>query len=130
MELKDHTNTTSQQQANNIPQQSMNTTWSSDSTRGTYYGGSSDNYSHADAFIDTYKRLSGGTNVATPDANNNMALNDDNIHIQPVNNGFMVTINREEGITVDCFNNFNDVLTFLKDNDILDIDTKKIADNI
>ena len=108
---------------NKTPPQNGNTAWSDNR-------GGSNNYPHGDVFSNGYKRLTSGTKVATPDANNNIALNDDNIHIQPVNNGFMVTINREEGITVDCFNDFNDVLTFLKENDILDIDTKKVADNI
>lgn len=67
--------------------------------------------------------------TADSDFNIKMAIN--NIHIQPISNGFIVNIRtKESGLKVYCFQEFTELLDMLKDCGIMTLDNEKIAENI
>jgi hypothetical protein len=58
-------------------------------------------------------------------------MSHNNIHIQPVNNGFLLTMMVDEsGVAVYTFTTFESLIKFLSGLTIMDIDSEEIADNV
>lgn len=61
---------------------------------------------------------------------NDIHMNDNNIHIQPANNGFILTMISNHKVKINVFSTFKEVVTFLDDNSVMDLDASEVADNI
>ena len=71
------------------------------------------------------------TKPASVGSDGMIRLGRNNIHIQPIDNGFLVTIFDDEcGIAVNCFHTFKEVMEFLDDNPILDKTMERVANNV
>lgn len=69
--------------------------------------------------------------VSFVDDDGKMDLNDNNIHIQPTKNGFILTkYSKEEGVEIYTFRDFKEVVEFLDENPIMDLDSNLVADNV
>jgi hypothetical protein len=65
------------------------------------------------------------------DDDRTIRMSHNNLHIQPVNNGFLLTIMTDEsGVSVYTFPTFAAVIDFLGTLSIMDIDSEEIADNV
>lgn len=68
--------------------------------------------------------------LSSVDTDGKIQMRCNNIHIQPVSNGFIVIKHEDDGIRTYSFNDFIDVLEFLKDNPIMDLDSDRVASNV
>jgi hypothetical protein len=72
-----------------------------------------------------------GDALSTIDDDGKIEMSHNHIHIQPANNGFIVTMEtKHDGIKTYCFSDFEDVVNFMKDLTMLDIDSERVADNV
>lgn len=72
-----------------------------------------------------------GDAISTIDGGDKIKMGHNNIHIQPANNGFIVTMKtRPDGIKTYCFSNFEDVVKFVDDLTLMDLDSERVADNV
>ena len=72
-----------------------------------------------------------GTSPSSVDYDGKIKMNHNCVHIQPTNNGFIVTVTtKDEGIRSMCFENMEKVLEYVNDLGIMDRDTERVADNV
>jgi len=65
------------------------------------------------------------------DNNNKIGMGVGNIHIQTLENGFLVTYILPDGSAeITCFNEFKDLLAYIDSLDIMDNNTTKVIENI
>ena len=101
-------------------------------TQHTFGGSGIDNfYRPLDRPLDTsMTEKSSQTKISVIDDNDNIHMGKDNIHIQPVNNGFVLTVSTCDNIETHVFTTFKDLLVFLDDNPIMDVDASLVAEHI
>ena len=65
------------------------------------------------------------------DNNGKIEMNHNNVHIQPTNNGFIVTcsVKYQENITM-CFEDWNKVIDYISNLGIMDLDNERVAENV
>ena len=69
--------------------------------------------------------------ISTVNADGEIRMNNNNIHIQPVNNGFLLTMTTfENGVECFSFESFEQMTAFISDNSFLCKDMEKVADSV
>lgn len=72
-----------------------------------------------------------GTALSSVDKDGKIDMSHNNIHIQPANNGFVVTMyTMDDGISTYCFSDYKGVADFLNELSLMDIDSERVADNV
>ena len=60
-----------------------------------------------------------------------MGMGHNNIHIQPTDNGFIVTVaSKDQGVRTSCFDEFEKVVAYLSDLGIMTLNDERVADNV
>lgn len=71
------------------------------------------------------------TVISSIDDCGKMGMGHNNIHIQPTDNGFIVTVaSKEQGVRTSCFDEFEKVVAYLSDLGIMTLNDERVADNV
>lgn len=69
--------------------------------------------------------------LSTVDDDDKIEMSHNHIHIQPANNGFIMTMKtKHDGIKTYCFNDFESVVNYMKDLTLMDLDSERVAENV
>lgn len=80
---------------------------------------------------ETYNPIKRGNGLSSVDKDGKINMSHNNIHIQPANNGFVVTMyTTHDGISTYCFSDYEGVAKFLNELSLMDIDSERVADNV
>ena len=72
-----------------------------------------------------------GNAPSTIDDDGKIEMSHNNIHIQPISNGFIVIMTtKHDGIKTYCFTDFRKVVDFMKELTLLDLDSELVAENV
>ena len=82
-------------------------------------------------YMDTGWNPNAPNRISSVDDDGKVEIGHNNIHIQPLNSGFLLTMNtKEEGFKHLAFEDYKKLLEFLEDNILLDKDAEIVADNV
>lgn len=79
----------------------------------------------------TRKRISKYVNISVIDNNDLIKMGHNHIHIQPVSNGFMITmtfVDKDDQVL--CFETFESLMNFFRENPLMDLNCEKVAENV
>jgi hypothetical protein len=71
------------------------------------------------------------TVISSIDDCGKIGMGHNNVHIQPTDNGFIVTVaSKEQGISTSCFDEFEKVVAYLSELGIMTLNDERVADNV